>query len=62
MSGPHAKKGYERICYMTREHHTYHTDDPAARWVSRGGQARYFCPICFAAGERPPKTWRRAEA
>ena len=53
----HAKKSIERECGL--KGHVFMTGDPAAQWLSRSCQARYFCPTCFAAGQRPPKSWHQ---
>lgn len=54
---PHATKPYERRC---PKGHAYRSDDPAARYKTRAGQARYFCPACARQGALPPKGWSRA--
>lgn len=61
MTVPHAKKAYQYTC-SRNFNHKFMTDDPEARWVTKSQQARYFCPICYAAGHRPPKSWRRVIA
>jgi hypothetical protein len=37
--------------------HVYHTDQIEARWRTKGGQARYWCPRCRALGTMPPRSW-----
>lgn len=53
----HTSKTYDRRC---ERGHTFNTGDKAARYTTRKGNARYWCPACLAQGRVPPKDWRKA--
>lgn len=56
MSSQHAKKIYDRRCLAG---HQFSTGDAAARWTTRKGNARYWCPTCLQQGKHPPKDWKK---
>ena len=56
MSSQHAKKIYDRHCLAG---HQFSTGDAAARWTTRKGNARYWCPTCLQQGKHPPKDWKK---
>lgn len=54
----HTNETYQRRCYVG---HTYSSADQAARFTTRKGTPRYFCPQCLAGGKQLPKGWKRVE-
>lgn len=52
----HAEQTYERRC---EKGHKFSSGDPAARWTTRKGNARYWCPTCLQKGKQPPKDWKK---
>lgn len=53
----HTDSTYKKTCDAG---HAYSSADVAARWKTRKGNPRYWCPTCLQENKRPPKDWKKA--